>query len=881
MNNQPEKRIPIRRRVLMIVLLTTITVLLAASITGIFCIRWIKNSSEAALMEQLESNLKAIVQQKAVFADARLEHYEKYIEFVTDYIEGMYADEEKMTERGRMYYAPADTKEYALTRAFAGEEMDADDFRDEMLFFSNLEQIWSPIVRANENLITTVYVGSQSGLLTSYDRWSYLSVPPEGKELVYDYFQSDWYTQGLKEDGVFYTGLYVDSQGRGLTITVASPFKNADGSIMGVDCADFDITGLFRELLAIDPEEGAFSFALDREGAVISPDAQDRTIEEYTGLSAEGLDALRADPDGIMESHDAVYVCIPINRIGWTLCASVPKSVIRNKMQGMDRSILYAYMTFVGIVLLILILSVFAVNRVASNITYPMELLGRDMKIISDGDMDYRATVYRNDEIGDITIQMNEMMDRLNTTMRELVSSQEYADAMSELATRDALTGVRNKTAFVAGLQEMQERIDNREQDTFAIGVFDCDDLKGINDRYGHDKGDEYLKSACRMICSVFKHSSVFRVGGDEFALVLQNEDYRNRSALADQFYRECDTVNSAAATEWEQVHAALGIAVFDSKIDKTVSDTVRRADRIMYENKRGGKEAGRADQHSYFMESDDLYWKEQYLLDRFKTALDEHWIKVYYQPIMRIKNEKLTILEALARWIDPVRGMISPNEFIYVLSRYHRLHLLDLYMVEEVCREFGVRKEAGLPLIPVSVNISAQDFDYVDVPAKLKEITEKHGLSPRDIIVEITEQDIAEGTEHFKESLKLIRENGFRLWIDDFGSGYSSLNVLSQYHVDRIKFDMDLVRHLDDNNGANRRILEAMVKVCRELGIRTLAEGVETETQLRFLREIDCDLVQGYYFFKPEPLDVSIYKFQHRSKDIPHETWEERSEGL
>ncbi len=873
------KRIPIRRRVLMLVLQTMLIALFAASITGILCIRWIKNSSETALTEQLESNLKSIVKQKAVFADARLEHYEKYIEFVTDYIEEMYDDEQTLTERGKMYYAPRDTKEYALTRAFAREDMDADEFREELLFFSNLEGIWAPIAKANESLISTVYAGTKSGLLTSYDRWSYLSVPSEGKELIYDYFQSGWYTRGLKEDGVFYTDLYIDSQGRGLTITVASPFRDSDGEIMGVDCADFDITGLYHELLSIDLGEGTFSFALDRDGEVISPDAGGRSVEEYTGLTKEALDELRADSDGIVERNDAVLVCIPIERIGWTLCVSVPTSVIRARIRETDRSILYAYLTFVGIVLVIIVLAILAVNKVASNITYPMELLERDIRIISDGDLDYRATVYRNDEIGDITTQMNEMVDRLNTTMKELVSSQEYADAMSELATRDALTGVRNKTAFVAYIQELQEKIDNQDQEPFAIGVLDCDDLKGINDQYGHDKGDEYLKCAGKLILKVFRHSAVFRVGGDEFAVVLQNEDYQNRLSLADQFYQEGDAVNSSVENAWEQVHAAMGIAVFDPQIDKTVSDTVRRADKLMYDNKRGGKEGGQTAQHSYFMESDDLYWKEQYLLDRFKTALDEHWIKVYYQPIMRIRNGKLTILEALARWIDPVRGMISPNEFIYVLSRYHRLHLLDLYMAEEVCREFGVRRQAGLPLIPVSVNFSAQDFDYVDVPAKLKELVERYGLTPDDIIVEITEQDVAEGTQHFKESLQQIRENGFRLWIDDFGSGYSSLNVLSQYHVDRIKFDMDLVRHLDDNNGANRRILEAMVKVCRDLGIRTLAEGVETEAQLNFLKGIGCDLAQGYYFFKPDPLDVSIYKFQHRSLDIPHETKEERME--
>ena len=373
------------------------------------------------------------------------------------------------------------------------------------------------------------------------------------------------------------------------------------------------------------------------------------------------------------------------------------------------------------------------------------------------------------------------------------------------------------------------------------------------------------------MIGRVFQNSPVFRVGGDEFTVVLQNEDFQNRAELSDQFYRDSDAISASAQNEWEQIRTAMGMAVFDPEIDQAVSDTVRRADKMMYYNKRGGKDAEDTERVStYFMESDEIYWKERYILDSFKTALEQHWIKVFYQPIMRIKSGKLSVLEALARWIDPVRGMISPNEFIYILSRYHRLHMLDMYMVEEVCREFGVRGEAGLPLGPVSVNISAQDFDYVDVPARLKEMTEKYGLDPDNIIVEITEQDIAEGTEHFKDALKQIRANGFRLWIDDFGSGYSSLNVLSQYDVDRIKFDMELVRHLDDNNGANRHILEAMVRVCRELGIGTLAEGVETEAQLHFLEEIECDMAQGYYFYKPEPADVSIYKFMHRAADIP-----------
>ena len=295
-----------------IVLVTTLIALLAASITGVLCIDWIRSSSEKALTQQLESNLKNIVQQKVVSADAQLEHYEKYIEFVTDYIEQMYENEDQMIEQGRIFDPPRDTKEYMLTRLFANESVTMEKVEDEVLFFSNLEQVWEPIAKENEDLITTVYAGTKNGLLTSYDRWSYLSAVPEGEELYYDYFESGWYKQGMKEKGIFFTSLYVDSQGRGLTITIASPFHDASGKVVGVDCADFDITGLYDELLAIDLGDGTFSFALDQDGKIISPDADNKSFGEATGLTAKEFATLKADEDGIMETRDAVYVGIPI-----------------------------------------------------------------------------------------------------------------------------------------------------------------------------------------------------------------------------------------------------------------------------------------------------------------------------------------------------------------------------------------------------------------------------------------------------------------------------------------------------------------------------------------------------------------------------------------
>ena len=374
MNKLLEKRIPIRRRVSAIVLLTMSIALFAASVTGVFCIRWIKNSSENALRVQLESNLKSIVKQKVVSADARLEHYEKYIEFVTDYIEGMYQNEERMISLGRIYEAPRDSREYALTRGFASEAMKAGDFEDE---------------------------------------------------------------------------------------------------------------------------------------------------------------------------------------------------------------ILYAFMTFIGVALLILLCAIVAINRVASTITRPMEQLGRDMKIITEGNLDYRATVYRNDEIGDITSQMNEMVDRLKFTMSELVSSRQHADAMSELATRDSLTGVRNKTAFDAQVGSLVP--------PYGLVMIDLNNLKMINDNYGHDKGDMAIRKLAGIICDVFEHSPVFRVGGDEFVVVLKDRDYRDVASHVARFKRMMDVEQSQEP--WEHVSAAIGYALFDAKTDAGADAVLKRADMQMYRCKNSMKQ--------------------------------------------------------------------------------------------------------------------------------------------------------------------------------------------------------------------------------------------------------------------------------------------------
>lgn len=582
-----QKRVPIRTRVMYIVLTTTLISLMAASITGIVCMGWIRNSSEAALKEQLETNLKSTVRQKAVAADAKLEHYEKYILFSKDYIEEMYNNRQKMVDAGRIFYSPDDTREYALTRAFADEKLTEDELRDEILFFSNIESVWAPISLENKELISTIYAGTENGLLTSYDRWSYLSAVPEGEELVYDYFKSEWYTQGLKEDGPFYTSLYVDSQGRGLTITCASPFRNAKGKVVGVNAADFDITNLYNEMLSFDLGDDTFSFTLDKDGMLISPDAKNTTVEKYTGLTKEEIRELVGSPDSILEKNDSLYVSIPIERVGWTLCACVPTKLIDDAIRDANTSIRYTSGIFMAVAILILILSVFGVNKAVQTITYPMELLGKDMKVIADGDLKHRARVYRNDEIGDMTKELNSLVDRLSETMDDLISAKQRADAMTALAVHDSLTGIRNKTAYEALTKDIDQKLEKGPV-PFGIVMIDMNNLKEINDNYGHNNGDTAIKNVSKTICEVFSHSPVFRIGGDEFTVILMNSDYGDIEKLDEKFK---SIVHESTADKnlepWEKISAAIGYAIYDENTDRNVGDVLERADKEMYKCKR------------------------------------------------------------------------------------------------------------------------------------------------------------------------------------------------------------------------------------------------------------------------------------------------------
>ena len=218
---------------------------------------------------------------------------------------------------------------------------------------------------------------------------------------------------------------------------------------------------------------------------------------------------------------------------------------------------------------------------------------------------------------------------------------------------------------------------------------------------------------------------------------------------------------------------------------------------------------------------------------------------------------------EALARWQDPQFGFLSPADFIETLEEYHLIHKLDMFVVERVCKDIQDAKEKFRLIIPTSLNFSRLDFDSLNLAQEVSDCLKKYNIDKNEIHIEITESTLSEDDEKLKEELKSFRSHGYALWLDDFGSGFSGLNVLKEYDFDLLKIDMKFLSNFDVNK-KSRQILKNVINLAKNLGMQTLTEGVETKEQYDFLRENGCEKLQGYFFSKP----VSRLELEARMDD-------------
>lgn len=347
----------------------------------------------------------------------------------------------------------------------------------------------------------------------------------------------------------------------------------------GVVGIEINYRELGEQIKDIKVHKTGFAYLVDEQTATLiyHPDVDliETKAEERPPIPSELIKAIEKGQEHFEYTFEKVkkHACWKSLENGMCIVVAVPLQEVNNTWISVMLQII-----IIGIV----IMAVFVVISIfySRHFTKPLRELTEVAEEINEGNYDARINYKGNDEIGILTTTVNKLVDHLGG----------YISDLNSLAYADALTSVRNKSAFDLHVAQIQNSIDNKERPMFAIAILDCDDLKDINDAYGHDKGDVYLRNSCHLICRVFTKSPVFRIGGDEFAVILQNEDYYNKEKLRKYFIEKSAEISSFAKEPWEQIRVAVGIAEFNPSLDKSVEEVVVRADRLMYENKRERK---------------------------------------------------------------------------------------------------------------------------------------------------------------------------------------------------------------------------------------------------------------------------------------------------
>lgn len=425
--------------------------------------------------------------------------------------------------------------------------------------------------------------------------------------------------------------------------------------------------------------------------------------------------------------------------------------------------------------------------------------------------------------------------------------------------TVDWLTGLPTMDRFyqLASIQAQTFEIQGARPVAVA---FNLTGFKSYNDRYGRVQGDELLRQFATLLSDTFGRDACSHFDGDLFYAIGEAatieavvggllEDYE-RSRLGT---RPPVRAGLYACEQGDDI-AAVG---FDRA--KTACDRDRRAWRSHY---------------TWF--TDDLRQEERiriHVLESLDTAIAERWIRPYYQAIARAATNDICGEEALARWIDPEYGFLSPAHFIPVLEQAGISYKLDLHMVDCVLADLCTKQGMGVPVVPVSVNFSVSDLTQIDIAAEVAHRADKRGVDHTLLVVELTESAASSNPALFKKQVRSLREAGFDVWMDDFGSGYSSLNTLQEFDFDLVKLDMGFVHGLERGHGERAQaVISSILQGVSRMGLDTLAEGVETNEQARFLQNAGCNMLQGYLLCRPSPIEDIL-----KAKDsVPREHHDE-----
>lgn len=439
-----------------------------------------------------------------------------------------------------------------------------------------------------------------------------------------------------------------------------------------------------------------------------------------------------------------------------------------------------------------------------------------------------------------------------------------YQQELEYQATHDILTGLPNRSL-------LNDRIDRaishgrRYNHLFAVAMINLDNFKLVNDTLGYPAGDQLLQMVTERLAACVRQSdTVARLGGDEFVLVLfeQPEESPIKQTLA----RVLDEVAKPYQIGGHKFHlsCSIGFVMLPAGGDVKAADMLKHADIAMYHAKALGR-----NNIQYFSEDMDARFAERISLDAdLRSALDNNQLFLNFQPQISLSERRVIGVEALLRWRHPDRGMVSPAHFIPFAEETDLIVPIGEWVLQTACRQAKAWLDEGMPSVKMSINISTRQFMQKNLARVIARTLAETGLPPSMLELEITESLIMHNAELFITTLQELKGLGVDLAVDDFGTGYSSLSYLKRFPIDRLKIDQSFIRDIEiDTDSA--AISQAVISLGHSMGLRVIAEGVETAWQHDFLHANRCDEIQGYYFSRPLSAD-ELVKFISSNLELP-----------
>ena len=433
-------------------------------------------------------------------------------------------------------------------------------------------------------------------------------------------------------------------------------------------------------------------------------------------------------------------------------------------------------------------------------------------------------------------------------TLRDISEKKIHERELWRMANEDSLTELPNRNWLAAYLPKAisQAREENR---IVAVLFIDLDDFKDVNDTLGHSAGDELLRVAARRLQSVLRPDDhVARLGGDEFTIILSAVADRHAGGLVAQRIIDAFARPFALGHGTDTVGISIGISLFPNDGDEA-GDLLKNADIAMYCAKTAGK-----NRYQFYEPRMSEALKAKVDIERaLQCAIERNEFVIFYQPRINADNGLMVGMEALVRWQHPDRGMVPPLEFIAIAEETGMILALGELVIEQVCRQIASWREAGLPVVPVSVNVSPLQFNRGNIKILFATHMLRHRIDAGLVEIEITESSMMGEEEELSHELRTIRALGIKLLVDDFGTGYSSLSQLQRLAMDVLKVDRAFTSELGKTM-EGEVFFRAIVSMAHALGMTVVAEGVETVEQLRILQALKCDEIQGYLISRPVP---------------------------